>query len=168
MGAPGWILGKAVQPLHPPTGEGYAWGNGWSCPLLRPHSTSCSAPGPSPLLVATPGWVWASGWPLVMDQLSLSMFSSNTMVVARAFQWASLTSVSSLLAKVPCLPLHEVLFHNGWVSTSSNSPHPLSSLSSFCLRWSFKEDTMPPVSSPAHCGPHGRDVGYLLSLYTWW
>ena len=41
---------------------------------------------------------WASGWPLVRDQLSCSIFSSKVMVVARALQWASLTLASWILA----------------------------------------------------------------------
>ena len=108
----------------------------------------------------------ASGWPPVMDQVSLSIFSSNMMVVARALWWASLTSVSSFSAEVPCLPLHGVLFHIGQVSTNFDSPHPLSSSSSFCLRQFFKEDTMSLVNSPAHSGPHSGDLGDLLGLYT--
>ena len=50
VGALGQIPGKAVQSIHPPrslgpTKEGYGWGKGWGCPLVRPCSTSCSAPG---------------------------------------------------------------------------------------------------------------------------
>ena len=71
-------------------------------------------------------WMWVSGWPLVMDQLNLSIFPSNMMVAARALQWASLASASSLLAEVPHLTLHGVLSHIRWVSASSDSSYPLS------------------------------------------
>ena len=172
VGAPGQILGKAVQPPHPPrflspTEEGYAQGNGWGFPLVRPCSASCSAPWDLILLwLLLQEWAWASGQPLVMDWLRLSIFSSNAAAAAIALWWASLTSVSSLLAEVPCLP-HGVLFCNDQVSAGSDSPCPLGGLPPFCPRQFFKEDTMFLASSLAPLGLHGRDLGNLLSLYTW-
>ena len=46
---------------------------------------------------------------LVVDQLSLSMYSSNTVAAARAWQWASLALASSCSPKVSCLSLWEAL-----------------------------------------------------------
>ena len=57
--------------------------------------------------------VWASGWPLVRDWLSHSIFSSRMMVVTRALWWASITSASWVSAEVPPLSPHGVLFHVG-------------------------------------------------------
>ena len=54
--------------------------------------------------------VQASRQPLVRDWLSHSIFSSRATVVARALLWAFLTSPSWVLAKVPPLSPHGVLF----------------------------------------------------------
>ena len=61
----------------------------------------------------TSDWAWVSGWPLVMDQLSLSIFSSNMMVVARALQWAFLASVSSFWPKCLTSPSMGSCFASG-------------------------------------------------------
>ena len=52
---PGQTPGKTVQPLCPPTGEGYVWGNGKGYPLVRSGGTSCSTLGPSSPLVHDSG-----------------------------------------------------------------------------------------------------------------
>ena len=52
----------------------------------------------------------ASGQSLVRDQLSCSIFSSKVMVVARALWSASLALASWVLAEVPPLSPHGVLF----------------------------------------------------------
>ena len=84
-------------------------------------------------------WAWASGQPLVMDWLSLSIFSSNAMVVARALWWASLASVSLLSAEVSCPPSVESCFASGKCQQVLTLPislavHPLSTLGSFSRR----------------------------------
>ena len=108
----------------------------WGMGRATPYSTFCFTPGPPlPFVMISVRGV-ASGWSLVMDQLSLSIFSSNMIVVARALQWASLTSASSILANVPCLPLMGFCFTSGEYQQILTLPtslvaHPLSSLGSF-------------------------------------
>ena len=93
---------------------------------------------------------WASGWSLVMDQLSCSIFSSKVMEVARALQWDSLTLASWVSAEVPPLSVSH------WMGGLS--------CPSFHLRQFFKEDTMSLANLPAHSSPHSGDLGNLLSL----
>ena len=112
-------------------------------------------------------WAWASGWPLVMDQLSLSILSSKVAAAARALQWTSLTLVRFLSAEVSLLLLLGVLLHNGQASAGSDSSSPLDGWLPFHLVWFFKEDTMSLTNSSVHYGPHGGDPGSLWNLYTW-
>ena len=108
-----------------------------------------------------------------MDWLSLLIFSSNGAAAARALLQASLAAASSLLAEVPCLPLHGVLcFALAEHQQVLTLPVPLAACplsDSFCCNiWFLKEDTTSLVSSLVCWGPHGGDPGNLLSLYTWW
>ena len=118
---------------------------------------SSSSPDPGP----------HSSWPQVMDQLSLSIFSSKAAAVARPLQWASLTLVRSLLVEVSLLPLLGVLLLGGWMSARPGSSKPHSGLPSCCPRQSFREDTISAASFSIHSSPHSGDPGSLLSLYTW-
>ena len=125
-GGPGLNSRKGGSPSSsshqggPCTGE---WAGLSSCKALW-----CLLPCPQDLLLCwsqLQEWAQASGWPLVMDQLSLSIFSSKVMVVARALWWASLIFAEltfSQSASSP--PLWSLVLH--WVSVSKFqlSPSP--------------------------------------------
>ena len=111
--------------------------------------------------------MWASGQPLVTDQLSLSILSSRVAAAAKPHWWASLTLVRSLLAQVFLLLLLGVLLHNGQAAASLDYSSPLGGWPPFHLRQFFKEDTMSPTNSSICSGPHSGDPGSLQSLYTW-
>ena len=124
-------------------------------------------------------WEWwqMSGLILVVDQLSLSIHSSNMEAAASACRWASLASASSQSPEVSCLSLWEVLsqWQDGWVPPGSSSLLP--------FNWSFssargspsrktKCPWLPPVLVWTHtvgveatslaCIPDGTGPQFLL------
>ena len=76
----------------------------------------------------------APGWSLVMDWLSCSIFSSKTMVVARAFQWASLASASWISVEGPPLSPCGSCFMSGVQPELPLVACPLSTSGSFSKR----------------------------------
>ena len=109
-----------------------------------------------------------SGPVLAVDQLNLSIHSSNAAVAARACQWASLALASSCSPEVSHLSLWEALlqWQDGRVLAGSGSLLPPDCSPLLHLRQSFKEDRMSPVTSGAYSGPHSGGLGNLLSMYT--
>ena len=117
-------------------------------------------------------WEWWQmfGLILVVDQLSLSICSSNMEVAVSACQWASLASASSHSSKVSCLSFWEALsqWRDGWAPVGSGSLLPSDCSPLLCHRWSFKEDKMSPGYLLCSFGPTWRGPGNLFSMCTWW
>ena len=116
------------------------------------------------------GWSWLwewwqmSGLIMVVDQLSLSICSSNTKVATRAHQWASLALASSHSPEVSCLSLWEALsqWQDGWALAASGSPLPPDCLPLLCLRQSFKARQNVPRYLPCPFGPTQQGSGQPL------
>ena len=104
--------------------------------------------------VMTSGGAWEPALLLVVDWLNLSILSSNAVVAASAYWWASLAFTSSLLAEMSHLILCGVLSQDGQVSVGSGSLHPLGCLPLLHHRWFFKEATTSLVSSYTCSGQH--------------
>ena len=132
-------------------------GHPWQCLLFYPQDLHLQ----QSLL-----WEWACAldWLLTRGWFNHSISSSKVAAIARAFWWASLTSVRLLPVAASLLSLLGVLLLGGLTSVGLHSPAACGT-SPLSHPWqSSREATTSSTSS----GSLGGDPGSLWSLYTLW
>ena len=170
--APGRNPGEVVQPLHPPqildpTREGYTQRRRQGSPLAKPWGTSCFIP--RIFSFGSHDSKSGCGHPACLR------WQTGSASLSSPLRWPWLLGLSNGLPspwwglsqqRCPSSP-PRVLLLGGWPSARPGSSKPCSGLPSFCLRWSYREDTTLAVNFSIRSSPQGGNPGSLLSLYTW-